>query len=160
MENPRPSIGVDSLIHCGTHKERIAIALQCASVHSWSQARRQNHPLLCKPFELDPHAIDKIAYDSYALSNAAMGLCEDCALEFWEGLEIAPLFIQQEAIAIDSSPLVSVKLHLKTDDHFYKLMTLENTIHTKNDVHLVCVLCIEKHYSNPTRIEKYVHRYE
>ena len=160
MENPRPSVGVDSLIHCGTHRRRIAVALQCATVHSWSEARRQEHPLLYKPFLMDPAATDQIAYSTYAKGNSAMGLCESCALEFWEGLGQAPLFIQQEAIAMDSTVLISVKLHLQTDDHFYKLMTLTNSIHTRNEVRLVCVTCITKHYFKPVRIDKYVERYE
>ena len=172
VSNPIPRIGPDATIRCMNHPELTAVALQCASITGWSDAKNAlvYSPLLrvapIADFELpfltreSPHAIFWDRLKDYFSGNSALGMCAECAYKFWQAMKIPPLYINQHAIFSSHVTIARTTVIMDVSPHTYQMMRIETPAGLANKVELVCPDCIENRYKSPILIELKEYAYE
>ncbi len=173
MTNPIPRIGPDATIRCMNHPNTTAVALQCASITGWSDAKNaiRYTPLLriapVADFELPflagtetSHAIFWSKVGDYFKGNSALGMCTECAYKFWEAMGIPPLYVNQHAIFSSHVTITRTDVVMDVKPHTYQLMRIETPAGLSNKVELVCPDCIETRYKSATRVGIKEYTYE
>jgi hypothetical protein len=147
------------------HPERSAAALQCASITPWSDAINVlSHTPLLKVLPMDDfdvtlahaphsHAIFWGHMKGYYGGNSALGMCEDCAYEFWQAFEFPPLYVTQHAIFSSHVTITRTSYELDFSPHSYQIMRLETPSGLSNKVELVCPDCINRRFLGPHLIK-------
>jgi hypothetical protein len=172
MTNPIPRIAADGTIRCMNHPDLIAIALQAACAPAWSDAilsARSHTPLLrvapVEDFEVpfarvNPHAIFWAKVENYYRGNSALGMCEDCAQNFWSAFGFAPLYINQHAIFSSHVTITRTTIDVDFEPHTFSLMRIETPQGISNKVELVCPECVERRYPVPYPLKLTTYQYE
>ncbi len=154
QSNLRPNIGANGLIHCGAHRDRVAIALQTATINYKSKVVKKRLLEECpivtvinytgNSTKRKLHAIFYTDIEKYLLGNASLGLCSECAFNYWKYFDFPPLYIEQRVVLDSGPPLATTTITNAKEIHGDHFFTLVVAIGMKNNVRLLCYKCAEQ----------------